>query len=449
MAVTRGTLQIARNLRRDIGTEADTAVRTLTGEWVQAWDGLAAVWQVAAEQLTATAMRLGRWPRPVELLRMESVDRAMRASVTALGKLAERTETVAADGADRGIRLDAEREARIIASQAPDVEEPGLARMLADRLGVQQVEAMREAWTLREQARDDVRLTVVSRIRTDAIDVITRRTGEQIHSDVLPLADDAVDTMRRELVRGIDVGDNPRTTAARIVTLAQGGFNGGLTRAVNITRTEMLDAYRATSRQIHMANADVVPAWQWLSTLDRRVCPSCLSLHGTQYPASEPGPQDHQQGRCARLPVLATWAELGITAPEPPSAMRSAEAWFANLPRTAQLQIMGPARLQLLDDGRIGWGDLSTTRQSPRWRPSRVPTPVRDLRRRAETGATALAQTPLGRRIAAALARGQATPTERRRLHRAYWAAAAVTAAVTADDLDPDAQALLRDLETR
>lgn len=387
MAITRGTLQIARRLRRDIGVEVDDAVRTLTGEWVNAWDGLASAWQAAADELVTTAVRLERWPWPVEIMRLGDVDRAMRGSITALDKLAERTDTVAAEGADRVIQLDAEREARIVASQVPAAEEPGLARTLADRLGRQQVEALREAWALREQdARTDVQLTVLSRIRTDAINVIAQRASQQIHADTIPLSPQAVDAMRRKLIRGIDVGANPREAAARMVAAVEGQFNGGLARAMNIARTEMLDAYRTTSQQIHAANADVVPGWQWLAEFDTRVCPSCLSLHGTQYPASEPGPQDHQQGRCARLPVLASWAELGITAPEPPSAMPNAEEWFAGLSRAKQLQIMGPARLQLLDDGAIGWGDLATLRQSSRWRPSYVPTPVRDLRRRADRG---------------------------------------------------------------
>lgn len=384
MAVTRGTLAIVRNLRRDIGVEVDSAVRTLTSEWVDAWDGLAPAWQAAADELVAAAVRDGRWPRPVEILRMGDVDRAMRGTIAALDKLAERTETVARAGADRVVQLDAEREARIIASQAPDMEAPTLAQRVTQQTG--SVEALRESWALREDARGDVQLLAQSRIRTDAVNVITARTGEQIHAAALPLAPQAVDSMRRELIRGIDVGANPREAAGRMVALAETGFNGGLTRALTISRTEMLDAYRATSHTIHNANADIVPGWQWLASYDARVCPSCLSLSGTQYPASEPGPQDHQQGRCTRLPVLASWAELGITAPEPPSAFPDAQEWFARQPRAVQLQIMGPTRLGLYRDGRVGWGDLSTVRQTPAWRTSRVPTPVRDLQRRANQG---------------------------------------------------------------
>jgi SPP1 gp7 family putative phage head morphogenesis protein len=368
VAVTRGTLQLARSLRRDIGTEVDDAVRTLAGDWVRAWDGLASAWQAAADELVIAAAGLARWPYPVEIMRMGRVDTAMRATIAALDKLADRTETVARDGADRIVQLDAEREPRIIASQAPAAEEPALARHAA---------VATEA--LREDARSDVQLTVSSRIRTDAVNVMAARAGQQIHAATLPLSVQAVDAVRRELTHGIDVGAHPNQAASRMVASVQGQFNGGLARAMNISRTELLDAYRTTSQQIHAANSDIVPGWEWLATHDRRVCPSCLSMDGTRHPVAEPGPADHQQGRCARLPVLASWAELGISAPEPPSVRPNAQEWFTRLPRDAQLQIMGPGRLQLLNDSAIGWGDLSTVRQSPGWRPSRIPTSLRDL----------------------------------------------------------------------
>lgn len=383
MAVTCGTLQIMRGLRRDIGTEVDDAVRALTADWVRAWDDLTPAWQSAADELVSAAVTYGRWPYPAEIMRLERVDTAMRASIAALGKLAERTETVAADGADRVVQLDAEREPRIIASQVPAVAEPGLSQMLAQRLGRQGTEALRETWSLREHVRDDVRVTVLARIRTVAIGFITRRAAERIHADTWPLSPQAVDAMRRELIAGVDVGANPRTAATRMVTAVEGQFNGGLTRAMTIARTEILDAYRATSQQIHAANADLVSGWQWQSELALRTCVSCLALHGTTYPATEPGPQDHVTGRCARLPVLAPWSELGIAAPEPPSVLPSSQDWFDGLPQADQLRIMGPGRLDLYQSGRIGWGDLSTERPSARWRPSRVPTPLRDLQRLA------------------------------------------------------------------
>jgi hypothetical protein len=372
VAVTRGTLQIARRLRRDIGVEVDTVVRDLTAAWVRVWDGQASLWAGAAADLVAEAGRLDHWPRPTDIARLPRVIEALDRVETTLTGLAEYTARQTVPAAGRLVDLDVEREPALIASQAPAVERAALLAHVGGRLAVAE-----------QQDRDTVRLTVLSRIRTDAVEVIRRRVAGQITSDLLPLSGEALDAIRRELIRGVDVGDNPRTAAARMLTAVEGRFNGGLTRALTIARTEMLDAYRVTSQQIHTANSDVVPAWQWLAELDSRVCISCVVMHGQQFPAATPGPDDHVQGRCARIPVLAPWAELGITAPEPPSVMPDAQAWFDGLSKAQQLRIAGPGRLVLLRSGRVRWSDLSTVRLNPGWRPSRVPTPVRDLRRLA------------------------------------------------------------------
>lgn len=379
MAVTRSTLTLARRLRRAVGTEADNAVRALTAEWVKTWDGqLASAWAQASVDLAAEAQRLSHWPRPTDIARTSSAMAALQATEDTLTRLATSTISTAVNAAARAVDADLDLEARVIASQAPATERETLLAHVGGRPA--------GGLLVREQDQGTVRLTVLSRIRTFAPDIIRQRVQGQIVSTANPLPAETMAVVRRELIRGVETGDNPRTTAARMVAQVEGAFNGGLTRALTIARTEVLDAYRSSSHQIHAANADLVPAWQWLATLDTRVCPSCLAMHGQQFPTSQPGPWDHQQGRCARLPVLAPWSQLGISAPEPPSAVPDAQAWFAGLSRVEQLRIMGPARLGLLETGQVGWGDLATLRTTTGWRPSYVPTPVRDLRRRAAQG---------------------------------------------------------------
>lgn len=385
MAITRGTLRIARRLRSDIGVEVDAVDRTLTAAWVRAWDDQAGGWRTAASDLVAEAGRLDHWPWPTDIARLPSVMAALDRAETALAGLAKTAAEEAALAAGRVIDLDVEREPGLIASQAPTTERAALLGHVTGRLVVA------------EQDRDSLRLAVLSRIRTDAVGVIRRRAEGQITSDLLPLSADAGEAMRRELIRGVDVGANPREAAARMLAQVEGAFNGGLSRALTVSRTEILDAYRATSQQIYAANSDVVPGWQWLSELDSRCCPSCWSMHGQQFPAATPGPDDHQRGRCARTPVLASWAELGISAPEPPSVMVDAQALFDRLPEASKLAVMGPARLGLYRSGQIRWTDLATRRLNPGWRQSYVPTPVRTLRRSGRPAAPVLRQPTIGR----------------------------------------------------
>ena len=103
-------------------------------------------------------------------------------------------------------------------------------------------------------------------------------------------------------------------------------------------------------------------------------------MHGTEHPPSVAGPLDHQQGRCDRLPVTASWKDLGFEGvEEPPSIVPDARAWFDGLPETERAAILGDTRLALLDSGQITWDDLVTRRETRGWRPSYVPTPVAAL----------------------------------------------------------------------
>jgi hypothetical protein len=170
----------------------------------------------------------------------------------------------------------------------------------------------------------------------------------------------------------------------------EGAFNGGLNRALNVARTELLDAYREASAHVHTANEDVLDGWTWIATLDRRTCPSCWGMHGTHHPLSQPGPWDHQSGRCARIPKLKSWIDLGIDLPEDEDLTPNAERRFADLSDDDQRAIMGPGRLALLKAGKVTLADLPVRRDTPAWRPSYVPRNLAQLdrvavRRRATT----------------------------------------------------------------
>lgn len=353
MAITRRTLRLANGLRITVGAEADAATRALTTAWLRAWDELAVSWRAAVDDMMRRAVELGHWPRPTDLARLTRLTAAPQQSEDALIALGQRTGVEVTDRVGRVIAADRDAEAALIASQAPRTEQAALATLVSSRVG------------------------------PSALDVIVARTTGTITSRTLPLAPAASEAMRRELIRGIALGDNPRTAARAMLRRVEGAFNGGLTRAIVIARTEMLDAYRAAAGLFHQANRDVVSGWTWVADLGPRTCPSCWAMHGTLHPPSEPGPDDHQQGRCVRVPTLTSWAELGISAPEPPSVVPDARAAFDALPESTQLQIMGGRRLELIRTGQVDWSDLAARRDTPGWRPSIVPRPVRDLERLA------------------------------------------------------------------
>jgi SPP1 gp7 family putative phage head morphogenesis protein len=389
MAVTRSTLALNRKLRSGIGTETDDADRHLTTQWVTAWDLLAPAWERAATQLAALAVKDGRWPTVHQIARNETAMNALDASRTSLDTLAAETDRTASAGAGRVVELDAELEPRIIGSQAPATKQEALTAHIMRRVVEApegEVPDVTDGGMVPPPSAVDflgpavIAGIVAGRFEPSALAAIIARAAGQIHADTIPLSDEAVAAMRAALIEGVIVGDNPIPVARDMVNRVEGAFNGGLTRALTISRTEMLDAYRTASAYIHRANADLVPEWTWFARLDSRACPSCWSRHGRSYPTTEPGPDDHPRGRCTRLPKLASWESLGLNVPEPPSLLPDGEKTFNQLSKANQLQVMGPGRLDLYQSGQVTWDQLATWRDTPQWRRSNQPTTVRDLR---------------------------------------------------------------------
>lgn len=357
MAISRATLRQLRALATTVGGHADNTTRRLTAAWVRAWDELTPAWQAAIADLIAKAAADGQWPAPWQLARMERLAAAVVATSQALEDLARQTNLTIAAGTEAIVGATAAAEPPMIASQLPAAMTTAAAAGYA------------------------------ARITPTALDIIVRRAGEQVTALTRPLSAEATEAMRRALIRGVAIGDNPNAVARDMVRRVEGAFTGGLGRATVIARTEQLDAYRATSRYAHSANSDVLAGWTWHSSLDRRTCSSCWAMHGTVHPVEQAGPWDHQQGRCTRLPKLKSWSELGINLREPADLTPNARARFDALPEQRQLEILGPARLALLRAGDIEWTDLATRRDTPGWRPSYVPTSLRDLQHIADRAA--------------------------------------------------------------
>jgi hypothetical protein len=348
--ITARSLRLLQQLRKTIGGHADDAVRAMTASWLHSWRTLAGEWVTALDQIADQVERTGRWPTAYDLNRLDRLARATARTRAALDALSAQAGATAGTGAAQIVTATAAAEPGMVAAQLP-------AAIAADGLRA-----------------------YVKRIVPTALESITVRCQQQIYQRLWPLSADAVDAMRRRLVVGIAVGDNPRVAARAMVRDVEGAFNGGLSRAMTLARTEMLDAYRDTSAYTHQANRDVVDSWVWIAALGPRCCPGCWAMHGTEWPVDQPGPWDHQQGRCARMPKVKPWRELGYDVDEPAgSLVPDAKARYAALTPGQRLTIMGPRRAALLDSGVINLADLAVKRDTAAWRPSYVPMPVRDL----------------------------------------------------------------------
>jgi SPP1 gp7 family putative phage head morphogenesis protein len=337
----------------------DDVTRATVGRWAAAWDELRDEWTKAAVQIVAMAEQdaaatstAPRWPSRAIILRAERARQAITLTRNALEELAATVGAEVSTRLPQVVDSAVTGEARMIASQMPP--QAGTQASLAASFG-------------------QVSATQVRAIVQRGVDMTLR--------PLAGLGSAVTDTVTRELARGVAMGTNPRVVAARMTTRLEGRFNGGAGRALTIARTEMLDATRAAGAMVDQRNSAVLGGWQWVAALDPRTCPSCWAQHGTVHPLDEPGPDDHANGRCARVPVTRSWADLGYPGiAEPASAVPDAQATFLDLTAKEQLQVMGPGRLALLRRGDVAWTDLSQERPAPAdWRRSYQMTPLRDL----------------------------------------------------------------------
>jgi SPP1 gp7 family putative phage head morphogenesis protein len=117
----------------------------------------------------------------------------------------------------------------------------------------------------------------------------------------------------------------------------------------------------AARMEVWERNSDLVTAYQWLSTLDRRTTPQCKSLDGRTFePGKGPMPPIHVNCRSTTVAVLGPeWDFLDAGATRASSgpnpgyvpATDNYYDWLGKQPESFQKTALGPARAKLFRDG--------------------------------------------------------------------------------------------------
>lgn len=327
----------------------DASTRALTARWAQAWDELSQEW-LSVITIILSQKASGTPLTPWQMIQLNRTQRALAATGAKLRELA----------AELG--PDLEESVRLVVSKTADLNGDILRSQLPPL--------------------DGRLLPSFTRTDQSALEFIIERSMGNVVSASLPISEESLDAVKSSLIRAVPSGWHPNAAAAEMLRRVRGGFSGGLTRALRIARTEMLDAHRAANRAQSEGNP-MVTAVVWHAELSPRTCPSCIAKHGTEYPPATPGPFDHQNGRCTFIPKTKSWEELGFPElEEPPSVFPDAQTWIDDNPADA-VAALGPDRYRMLQDGQISLGDLSRRVENPDWRPSYTATSISDLRRKA------------------------------------------------------------------
>ena len=194
---------------------------------------------------------------------------------------------------------------------------------------------------------------------------ILHRLGQEVAEEVV-----------FNLVQGIALGKGPRETARRVTESA----GMGLSKALTLSRTETMRAYREASRMQYAANPAIVKGYRRMSAKDGRVCMACVVLDGELYGLDEPL-QAHPNCRCTLVPETITYEDLGLQDVPMPEPGDTGREWFRKQPRNTQLQIMGNSetRLGAWERGDVTFADMVKVTDHPVWGKSASVKPLRDM----------------------------------------------------------------------
>lgn len=146
-----------------------------------------------------------------------------------------------------------------------------------------------------------------------------------------------------------------------------------------VVRTALAHTAGVAQDNVMDANADLIKALQWSSTLDLRTSPMCrirdrlLYAPGTHRPIGHKVPwlagpgRLHYRCRSGQVPILKSYRELGIDLPDlevngrtrasmdgqVPKETSYAE-WLKNQSFARQADVLGETRARLMRDGRLG-----------------------------------------------------------------------------------------------
>lgn len=165
------------------------------------------------------------------------------------------------------------------------------------------------------------------------------------------------------LLEGVALGYNPRKVAAKI----RQELGGNLTRALRISRTEVLRAYRTASLTNYQANADVVKGWRWLATPDERTCMACIALDGREFALDKSFFPGHVNCRCTAEPLTISYQDMGLNVKESGQGRELARDWFGTLSGAQQQAMMGKGKYEAYKAGKIGLDDFIKETHNDDW----------------------------------------------------------------------------------
>jgi SPP1 gp7 family putative phage head morphogenesis protein len=192
-------------------------------------------------------------------------------------------------------------------------------------------------------------------------------------------------TVRVGYVEGKTTAEIIKTIrGSKVLNYADGLLERSRRELATVVQTALSHTAQTARQAFVDANADLVKAIQWVSTLDSRTSPMCRVRDGLKYTTDHkpighkipwldgPG-RLHFNCRSVSVPVLKSWRELGLDADEMPPGTRASmdgqvpadltyAQWFAKQSAARQDEIVGPVRGKLYREGQVTFERFSDDR---------------------------------------------------------------------------------------
>lgn len=201
--------------------------------------------------------------------------------------------------------------------------------------------------------------------------------GSPVAALFATIAPQGAEAIVQAIVGGIAAGSHP-TVVARGIRTALGG---NAVRALTISRTEIMRAHREAARETYQRSSNVIRGWVWVAGLGARTCASCWAQNGTVHPLDEQM-ATHPRCRCVAAPQTVSWAELGVSLPEPAPVPYGPDL-FATQPAALQRQVLGDSKYEAYRRGQVHLEDFVARRHSPEWGASTSEASLVEARRNA------------------------------------------------------------------
>jgi SPP1 gp7 family putative phage head morphogenesis protein len=174
---------------------------------------------------------------------------------------------------------------------------------------------------------------------------------------------------------GLVQGENTDKIVARIRGTKAARYTDGILEisrrsAANIVLTSTSHVSNVAAQATWKENANVVKAWQFLSTLDGRTTITCAALSGQSFPIGEgPIPPRHIRCRSLSVPVTKSFRELGLDKDEHSPGTRASmdgqvagdttfKNWLNDKGPTMQDKVLGKTRADLFRSGKLDLQDF-------------------------------------------------------------------------------------------